>query len=378
MSSLDDSATMRILDFLTFQELSVSVAGVCRRLRRLCPRMQRRITAPSIDRIPGSGICSTLAVVPHAAAVRRLVVRFSWMAQGSGGETMAGLRVVRNGVEVCSYRFGNRTAPAQMETVCDEVPLKILNQIERQDRVVIWFIVGGEHGRTFTIRNFIGYCGELPEGSTKGLASKLPTLQKSLQYRGESNKQSSTLLSLADSVLYQVLSFLDFRDISSGAARVCVRLHSLCPRVQPPFRAADVMRAHGEHGADPSRVFAVLPMYDAPVARMAVRCFWWDQGWGNRKGCIGVGILRGGVEVYRYALNRAPAPHDWDYFYAEVPLPVLLEMQQGDQLVLWFIVGGGGGHQLNTRDLHVYMGTGPLSARVGSTGALPPAAPRHG
>ena len=77
------------------------------------------------------------------------------------------------------------------------------------------------------------------------------------------------------------------------------------------------------------------------------------------------------IEIFRYPFGKHTAEHDWTILYDEVPISVLRLLKSGDAVKLWYIVGGGGGHQLFVEDFRVIYATGLLSCRAEAPGQLP-------
>mmetsp|Transcript_6084 Transcript_6084/g.9330 ORF Transcript_6084/g.9330 Transcript_6084/m.9330 type:complete len:186 (+) Transcript_6084:138-695(+) len=123
------------------------------------------------------------------------------------------------------------------------------------------------------------------------------------------------------------------------------------------------------HWHGPTHQYYAKPWQDIAISAVSnahsvvLKCFWRDQGWGNRKGMISV-VTDNGAAPNDYAAwskdvvcGKEPAPHDLE--------PLLLQFRPSPEgtYKIWLRVGGGGGHQLVIEDLTVRI----LSYQLTST-----------
>ena len=77
---------------------------------------------------------------------------------------------------------------------------------------------------------------------------------------------------------------------------------------------------------------------------------WKDQGWGNRKGRIGMRLMRNYETINQNEnIFDAIAPHDFEEREITIQANdgLLTNYMIGDTLDILYSVGGGGGHSLN-------------------------------
>jgi hypothetical protein len=92
---------------------------------------------------------------------------------------------------------------------------------------------------------------------------------------------------------------------------------------------------------------------------MEFRFAWNDQGWGNRKGRLYVALIRDGTAVAWKCLQKGVAPHHEEKLSIHITDDdVCTESLPGDQLAIYFHVGGGGGHELFVKDFDVFIDYG--------------------
>ncbi len=146
-----------------------------------------------------------------------------------------------------------------------------------------------------------------------------------------------------------ILSFLDGEDAIrfSSVSRDC-RLVNLQPPLPLESCAIEDWAPRNVH--DP-KFWQYLPTL-ASAHTVFLKCNWVDQGWGNRKGEIFV-VARGGDETdwssVRHSIacrSEERARHKWSTLS-------LRFRPESDQYGIWYRVGGGGGHELNVKDLSV-------------------------
>lgn len=107
------------------------------------------------------------------------------------------------------------------------------------------------------------------------------------------------------------------------------------------------------------------------ASRMLVKWRWKDQGWGNRKGRLGMSILRvrgssasnsnvvdnNDEEViihHSFTPKEYPSPHDWEDVTYEVPADIMQFCGRHDVIQIWRFAGGGHGHVLKVMNFNVW------------------------
>ena len=109
----------------------------------------------------------------------------------------------------------------------------------------------------------------------------------------------------------------------------------------------------GQFIDDHKQLFQSKP-FEGNVRRISISWQWKDQGWGNQKGQLTFKVIRDGNEMISSDTSTI-AEHSWStqrYIY-EVDSQLLNSSQQGDIFEIWYLVGGGGGHQLYIRDMKI-------------------------
>lgn len=104
-----------------------------------------------------------------------------------------------------------------------------------------------------------------------------------------------------------------------------------------------------------------FPPLAAHATSIRVAGRWRDQGWGNRKGAIGLLLLRG-PELERVAdarnVTNKVAEHGWEDLDVTLRAddhPLVRETRAGDVLVVTSIAGGGGGHELFVEGMRFFL-----------------------
>ena len=146
-------------------------------------------------------------------------------------------------------------------------------------------------------------------------------------------------------------------------SRSCKRVHAaLALRLVSATPCGEPSEfSHGQWSAPSSQYDAkpwqqvVLHGDTSAVHTVFVRCKWSDQGWGNRKGMLSIvaddGRAPGDSKPWGPAVLAGcePAPHGLEH----LELRVRPAAQEVASLVIWYRVGGGGGHSLRVSDLEV-------------------------
>jgi hypothetical protein len=124
--------------------------------------------------------------------------------------------------------------------------------------------------------------------------------------------------------------------------------------VRPPFRILAGTHWVGDHdtGGIP-RIATSIPVFDRKTHSITLKCKWWDQGFGDRKGMM-------------YIVGHELDDDDFNIFsgrlVAESPvakhfsstLSLSFHPRAGEMYYLWYKVGGGGRHTLNVLDITIY------------------------
>src|SRR3546814_3471984 len=116
---------------------------------------------------------------------------------------------------------------------------------------------------------------------------------------------------------------------------------------------ADVLVVEGQEfrqaarGPDPQLYFDG-GVVTKKVAGIFAKVLWADQGWGNRKGCIWMRIVRGGAMVHEELLFGV-APHHMELELKVFGRDLAAQIRIGDSINFWRLIGGGGGHALHIR-----------------------------
>lgn len=92
-------------------------------------------------------------------------------------------------------------------------------------------------------------------------------------------------------------------------------------------------------------------------------CSWKDQGWGNRKGRLFM-VVKRGTETICERDGFGIAPHSWETAAKTFTSIELENPVAGDILQIEYIIGGGGGHQLQVKDLTVSVAAKSSKASV--------------
>lgn len=96
---------------------------------------------------------------------------------------------------------------------------------------------------------------------------------------------------------------------------------------------------------------------------------WKDQGWGNQKGRLDLRLERGAGTasfevVADHPISSTLVPHEWGTVATTISADALVvsKARKGDRLVLRFMVGGGGGHELHVRSFRASFQPGETTA----------------
>mmetsp|Transcript_36884 Transcript_36884/g.63374 ORF Transcript_36884/g.63374 Transcript_36884/m.63374 type:complete len:136 (+) Transcript_36884:28-435(+) len=91
---------------------------------------------------------------------------------------------------------------------------------------------------------------------------------------------------------------------------------------------------------------------------------WKDQGWGNRKGCVFVHLVRGEESIASHRIGDI-AEHENQKVDLKIgwnESEVLQQSQCGDKLVFKYSVGGGGGHRLYINNCSITFYSAPTKS----------------
>src|SRR5690606_4799939 len=91
---------------------------------------------------------------------------------------------------------------------------------------------------------------------------------------------------------------------------------------------------------------------DEKVAIADLQITWKDQGWGNRKGLVGMDIVRRGRCMKTVHLF-GPAAHSLHTDSKTLDATELNLIEVGDVLEIWYEIGGGSGHTLTIEEFTV-------------------------
>eukprot|EP00931_Biecheleriopsis_adriatica_P004917 TRINITY_DN106501_c0_g1_i1.p1 TRINITY_DN106501_c0_g1~~TRINITY_DN106501_c0_g1_i1.p1 ORF type:complete len:627 (+),score=59.98 TRINITY_DN106501_c0_g1_i1:43-1923(+) len=100
--------------------------------------------------------------------------------------------------------------------------------------------------------------------------------------------------------------------------------------------------------------FFVMPCM---IGEMEVRFTWKDQGWGNQRGRIDLRLRRGSETVADQPVSETESPHEWQRSTVRFSsdAPIVAKARRGDVLMMRYVVGGGGGHELHVKDIVTNM-----------------------
>ncbi|KAL7461417.1 hypothetical protein ACHAXS_001837 [Conticribra weissflogii] len=151
------------------------------------------------------------------------------------------------------------------------------------------------------------------------------------------------LTTMPHDILHIVWSYLGMPELYRVVSSVHSNLRSTFPTLvtyeAPPLSAV----SEGKGCMDLQEYFR-LPS----VSRLVVSFRWMDQGWGIRKGRLGMSIHREGKAIIHHSFTEPnhPAPlHLEDRVY-DVPCSVLQFCRENDEIVIWRYAGGGSSHIL--------------------------------
>lgn len=104
---------------------------------------------------------------------------------------------------------------------------------------------------------------------------------------------------------------------------------------------------YDRYGADAFKTAGTISL-TGPIKSFTVSTTWNDQGWGNMKGAMRAVLVRSGTEVYGVDLFGV-APHASTYAEKTFSSDTLFAYyaREGDDVVIGYNVGGGGGHSLS-------------------------------
>ena len=163
---------------------------------------------------------------------------------------------------------------------------------------------------------------------------------------------------LPDLALRHLARFLHPEDIVR-LGRTCKRMYSVMPRVvltKEKWRGENfhIYEYYGER--DSSERYFDTPELPSTVKSLCLSVTWRDQGWGNRKGCLTLFLMRPvangeTIRISVYGELFGIAEHYEKSAKVVIDShPVVTEAKPGDFYRFMRRAGGGGGHELIVRN----------------------------
>jgi len=124
---------------------------------------------------------------------------------------------------------------------------------------------------------------------------------------------------------------------------------------QSLYRAGFASMRGSFNDADPGQVYCITPQLVKQVDSIFIRITWNDQGWGNLKGALQIGLQRSNQTiVHEWALRLLHHDLRRDTVLLDAASSLVVQQAQaGDRLVFRMMAGGGGGHTLAIRSAHI-------------------------
>lgn len=150
---------------------------------------------------------------------------------------------------------------------------------------------------------------------------------------------------------------MDFFENAGEVTRfACVSRDCRVVSLHPPLKTLFQEQCHWHGPTDeysPKKWQDIDIPTDLNVHSVLLKCFWRDQGWGNRKGMFSV-VTNNGRAPNDYiawskdvVCGKEAAPHDLER------LVLQFRPSTKETYKIWLRVGGGGGHQLVIEDLTI-------------------------
>jgi hypothetical protein len=152
-----------------------------------------------------------------------------------------------------------------------------------------------------------------------------------------------------------VFSFLNPALDFPWVRQVCKRFSQLIPRVTMTRVILPDLFCNGSLGDKFTLWSELIPCLGEKLVQIELHFAWADQGWGNRKSCLSLKLIRQGVLVAEDSFAGL-APHEPQEFQCVLhSSPVILLSEPGDSIEMWRFAGDGGGHSLKVQNCTCQM-----------------------
>ncbi|ACI64379.1 predicted protein [Thalassiosira pseudonana CCMP1335] len=231
------------------------------------------------------------------------------------------------------------------------------------------FAFGFSFGRLSPTRGAAEKRKEDPPSSSE---TSYTTSNANASAQSSNDNVSLNLATLSPDILCQICQYLPLKSLYKSIPLIHPHLKSALPTLHH-LRGGELTHATEPNGCADLQPYLRLPGGGGGggASRMLVKWRWKDQGWGNRKGRLGMSILRvrgssasnsnvvdnNDEEViihHSFTPKEYPSPHDWEDVTYEVPADVMQFCGRHDVIQIWRFAGGGHGHVLKVMNFNVW------------------------